>query len=376
MGSRLKAVLIGAAHMHVLYLARQCLDNPDIELAGLADTPPLRDEFAGEPPFTRGWNIRYVNRRLNVPLYDDYVKMLDETRPDLAIVATETPLHTAVFEQCAQRGIAVSVEKPMAVSYADGLKMARIAERTGALLMVNWPLAWQPCMGQLKQLLDEGRLGRLVRIHQLVGHPGPLGRGVRHPMVEETSDETTDEEKSATWWHTAALGGGAMLDFCCYGAMACNYLVSRPAVAATGMRLNSMHPLGDADDNAAMIVRYPDCMAVLEGCWTVPIGGTRPAPTLYGTEAMAECDVVADGVEITLRDFRGHVEKLPVLKPQPHLKDITTAFVHHRRTGEKLPVFLDLYQNLDVLAILDAGVRSAQSGRTEIVPTRAWEIGG
>ena len=376
MDKRYRVVLIGAAHMHVLYLAQQCLENPEIELAGFADTPPLRDEFAGEPPFTRGWNVRYVRDRLHVRFYDEYTRMLDEVRPDLAIVATETPLHVPVFEQCARRGVAVSVEKPMAVSYADGLKMARVAERTGALLMVNWPLAWQPCMGQLKQLVDGGRIGRLVRVHQLVGHPGPLGRGVRHPMVEETSDATTDAEKSATWWHTAALGGGSMLDFCCYGAMACNYLVGRPAVAAAGMRLNSMHPLGDADDNAAMIVRYPDCMAVLEGSWTVPIGGTRPAPTLYGTEAMAECRAVEGGVEITVRDFFGREEVLPVLQPQPHLKDITTAFVHHMRTGEPLPPYLDLYQNLDVLAILDAGVRSAQSGRTEIVPTRAWEIGG
>lgn len=378
MNKKFKAVLIGAAHMHVLYLARECLENPEIELMGFADTAPLRNEFSGcpgNPPFTRNWNIEYVCSRLGVKLYDNYVDMLDSVKPDLAIISTETPLHVEVFEKCAERGIAVSMEKPMAVSYSDGLKMARVAERTGATLMVNWPLAWQPCMIQYKELLESGRLGQLVKVHQLVGHPGPLGRGVRHPKVEETSDSTTGIEKSATWWHTAAIGGGAMLDFCCYGAMACNFLVGQQAVSATAMRLNSMSQWGDADDNAAMIVRYPECIAVLEGSWTVPVGGTRPGPTLYGTEAMAECRDTSEGVVVTVRDFAGHVEDLPIRVNEPHLKNITTAFVHHMKTGEPLPRYLDLYENLDVLAILDAGVRSANSGKTEIVSTRAWQIG-
>ena len=190
------------------------------------------------------------------------------------------------------------------------------------------------------------------------------------------ADATTDGEKAGTWWHTAALGGGAMLDFCCYGAMASNYLIGRPATAAMGMRLNSMHPLGDADDNAAMIVRYPDCMAVLEGSWTVPAGAAPPAPTLYGTEGMAECASVADGVQITVRDFHGHSEQLPVLAPEEHLRDITTAFVHHVLTGEPMPEVLDVKHNLEALAILDAGLRAAEAGRMELVPTRAWAIGG
>ncbi len=372
---KIKVVLIGAAHMHVLYLARECLENPDVTLAGIADTEPLREEFPGKVPFTRGWNLEYVTGRLGVKFFDDCIQMLDAAAPDLAIVATETPLHVAVFKSCAERGIAVSVEKPMAVSYSDGLKMARVAEETGARLMVNWPLAWQPVMGQYKELIASGRIGKLVRLHQLVGHPGPLGRGVRHPKVEETSDLTTGVQKAQTWWHTASIGGGAMLDFCCYGAMACNFLVRQKAVAVTGMRLNSMSQWGDADDNAAMIVRYPDAMAVLEGSWTTPIGGARPAPTLFGTEAMAECTEAGGGAQISVRDFRGKTELLPVLAPLKHLTNITTAFVHHVKTGEPLPAFLDLCENLDVLAILDAGVRSAESGKAELVATRAWRIG-
>jgi predicted dehydrogenase len=369
-----KAVIIGAAHMHALYLARECLANPRIELCGYADTPALREELAGSPPFTRKWNIDYI-ARLGVPFFEDFRKMLDAVHPDLALVSTETPLHTMAFEACAERGVAVSLEKPMAVSYSDGLKMARTAERTGTMLLVNWPLAWQPFMGQYKELIEGGTIGRLAKVHHLVGHPGPLGKGVRHPLVMETSDATTGAEKAATWWHTAASGGGAMLDFCGYGAMACNYLVRQQAAAVTAMRCNTQSGWGDADDNAAMLVRYPGCLAVLEGSWTVPNGGISPAPTLFGSEAMVSALVVPGGVQVNVLDYFGHSRSLPVLGPVPHLLNITTAFVHHRDTNEPLPSFLDLYENLEVLAILDAGVRSASSGKAEMVATRAWEIG-
>lgn len=375
MSKKIQVVLIGAAHMHVLYLAMECLECPDIEVLGLSDTPPMRSEPTLSVPFTRKWNIDYVSKRLGIPLYENYQEMLDHLKPDLAIVATETPLHVSVFEACAKRGVDVSVEKPMAISYSEGLKMLRVAEHTGAKLMINWPLAWQPCMRQLKELIDSGRLGKLVRINHMVGHSGPLGRGVRHPRVEETSDDTTGEEKASTWWYTHALGGGAMLDFCCYGAMACNFLAGQQAQGAMGMRMNSMSQWGDADDNAIIVVRYPELMAVLEGSWTVPVGGTRPAPTIYGTEAMAECRNVEGGVEVTVRDFLGHTEVLPVLRPHPHWKNMVCAYSHHKRTGEPLPGFLDMKENLDVLAILDAGIRSAEAGNVEFVSTRAWQIG-
>jgi len=36
---------------------------------------------------------------------------------------------------------------------------------------------------------------------------------------------------------------------------------------------------------------------------------------------------------------------------------------------------LEMYQNLDAVAILDAGIRSAASGRLEHVRNRTWCIG-
>jgi predicted dehydrogenase len=352
-----------------------CRDNPQIDLKGIADTAPLMKEHPGSAPFTRRWNLDYITKRVGVPFYPDYKSMLDEVKPDVAFVTTETPLHVEVFEECAKRGIVVSMEKPMAVSLSEGLKMYRIAKQTGAKLLVNWPLAWMPFMEQYKQILDEGRIGKLLKVRQLVGHPGPLGRGVRHPRVDETSDKTTNEEKAGTWWHNSRVGGGAMLDFCCYGAMSCNWLVGQKATAVMGMRCNTNSQWADADDNAAMLVSYPNCLAVLEGSWTVPAGAASMGPELFGSEGRAYCEVQQGEVVVKVNDFYGKETSLPSLKPLPHMRNVTTAVTHHLETGEPLPSFLDIDVNIEVLAILDAGVRSANSGKLEVIRYAAWEIG-
>jgi predicted dehydrogenase len=375
MAKKYKAVIIGAAHMHSLYMSWDCKDNPQIELCGIADTMPLMTEHQGKAPFTRKWNIDYITERVGVPFFEDYRIMLDKVKPDIVFITTETPLHTEVFGECAARGITVSMEKPMAVNLSEGLKLLRKAQSTGVELVVNWPLAWMPFMTQFKQVLDEGKIGNLLKVRQLVGHPGPLGRGVRHPRVEETSDATTAEEKAGTWWHNSEIGGGAMLDFCCYGAMSCNWLVGKKAVSVMGMRCNTNSQWASADDNAAIMVSYPNCLAVLEGSWTVPAGISPMGPELYGSEGRAYCEFQDGGVAVKINDFYGHTETLPVLAPLPHMRNVTTAMAHHLNTGEPLPGFLDIKENIDVMAILDAGVRSAESGKMETVRNIVWEIG-
>ena len=63
-------------------------------------------------------------------------------------------------------------------------------------------------------------------------------------------------------------------------------------------------------------------------------------------------------------------------EPLPAGRDqVPGEFIHHLATGEPLHPTLEMMFNLEVMAILDAGVRSAESGRVEIVENAVWEIG-
>ena len=119
-----------------------------------------------------------------------------------------------------------------------------------------------------------GVIGRVLEVRWRGGHRGPLGAGVSHAGVSGGAEAMTERELGATWWHRASDGGGAMLDFCSYGALAARWYIGEPGVSAIGMRANLNSPWGDADDNGAMIVRFSRAMGVFEGTWDHQASGS------------------------------------------------------------------------------------------------------
>ena len=61
-------------------------------------------------------------------------------------------------------------------------------------------------------------------------------------------------------------------------------------------------------------------------------------------------------------------------QPPEDLKDIASAYVCYK-DGGKLNIMLQPDFNLRSMAILDAGLRSADSGKMELVNNVAWQIG-
>ena len=258
--------VIGFAHMHVNHLVERFAAHPQAELAACADTPPLVPELR-TAHYTRAWNLRHAVDDLGVQReYADYQAMLADEKLDIVICCSENAQHPQVVEACAQAGVHVMIEKPMASSLQDGLRIARAARAASIELIVNWPITWHPASHKAKQLIDTGEIGRVLMVKWRGGHLGPLGAGVSHPGGDEEEQalprKLTGDERGATWWHQKAAGGGAMLDYCCYGSLVARWLVGEQATGVMGMQANLNSQWGDAEDNAAMIVRFPHAMAL------------------------------------------------------------------------------------------------------------------
>jgi predicted dehydrogenase len=164
-----------------------------------------------------------------------------------------------------------------------------------------------------------------------------------------------------------------MLDYCCYGAMVARWYIGQQATAAVGLKANLDSQWGDADDNAAMIVRFPQAMALLEGSWTTFDHGVSGGPIVLGTTGTLLMDYASDKVQL----LRGHGNNEEFACPPLPIgrEDVAGEFVHHLETGEPLHQTLEMLFNLDAMAILDAGVRSTASGKLEAVDSSAWCIG-
>ena len=362
--------VLGFAHMHVRDLMEPFTALPNVEWVACADTVPSVPTTA-QKPASRPANMRYAQERTGISrVYADYHEMLDQEELDIVIFCPENAQHGEVAEALAAKGIHMVTEKPMAATLSEALRMARAARANDVTLIVNWPIAWAPGVRKMKSLIDAGEIGDLCEVKWRNGSSmGPLSYSVG-------ADAWTDSEKGAEWWHHAAAGGGALFDYCSYGACLSRWLIGEPAVAAIAMKANIASHYGDADDNAVITVRFPRSLAVLEGTWTSLSPGPDASMIAYGTEGT----MVAGRGDVRIYTTRSYYALEPdrVIEAEPLPEGRATLaeeFIHHLETGEPLHPTLQLDFNLEAMAILDAGVRSAASGKLETVDNATWRIG-
>jgi predicted dehydrogenase len=372
MTKKYRVAIVGFGHMHINNVASLYAEHPQVQWAAAADTRPLCPERR-VAPYTRQWNLDHLVEKLGLPkTYEDYREMLCQERPEIVIVSCENAQHPDVVEACAAVGAHVCVEKPMAASLADALRMKRACDAAGTTMIVNWPVTWLPAVRMAKRLIDEGAVGRVLEVKCRVGHTGPLGPSAAHAGVSETAAPMSGPERAATWWHQEAAGGGALLDFCCYGAMLARWYIGQPAVAALGMKANLDSQWADAEDNAAILVRFPQAMAVLEGSWTTWHHGGPSGPVVLGTTGTLVVDFESQDLAVRVERGHGRADSYPIDEQLPRGRaNVAEEFVHHLDTGEPLHPTLQSQFNLEAMAVLDAGLRSARSGKLETVDDAA-----
>jgi predicted dehydrogenase len=101
-------------------------------------------------------------------LYADWGELADAGRlADAAIIATQDQLHMAPAVRLADLGYHLLLEKPMATTELEASAIASAAERNGIILAVCHVLRYTPYTRMLKELLDSGRIGRLVNVQHL-----------------------------------------------------------------------------------------------------------------------------------------------------------------------------------------------------------------
>ena len=371
---------IGFAHMHINHTLDEFAALPNVEWVACADTVPAVPPITAKTD-TRLANLLRAKSVTGIPkVYDDYRVMLEKEQFDIIIFCPENARHGEVGEAIADKGVHLVTEKPMSATLADALRLARAVRANGIELLVNWPITWQPAVRKMKALIDQGIIGDVWQVKWRNGASmGPLSYTAGENLV-------TDREKGREWWHQSATGGGVLLDYCCYGACLARWFLGEQAVAAFGLKANLASHYGDAEDNAIMMVRFPKAMALLEATWTTWNVGIPTGPVAYGTRGTLvvdtdELSATGHGKQVvkvyTRRAFdRTEPDEIVEGDPLPAGREtLAKEFLHHLETGEPLHATLDMAHNLEVMAILDAGIRSTASGRLELVQDANWSIG-
>jgi predicted dehydrogenase len=331
----LRIAVAGLAHGHVGEVT-SAARRGEVEVAGI---------------FERDAAIRAANRLAQMypdRVYDDLGKMLDEVKP-LAVMAYGSVYdHLSVVEACAPRGIHVMVEKPLAVSGDHARRMAELARKHGIHLLTNYETTWYPTNHRAYELVSGGAIGDITRMTIYDGHQGPKEIGCGPEFLAWLTDPVLN-------------GGGAVVDFGCYGANLATWLLKGQRPVSVYAVLKQLKPevYPKVDDDATILVEYPGCTVEIMASWNWPM--SRKDMHIYGPKGYIYQDNgremrIGVGREITPE----RLELMPGAMRNPFF--YLTAVVR----GEITPSPSDLSaleNNLTVVDILDAARESARTGK-------------
>lgn len=164
--------LIAGSHANAI---RNCHDAQLAAVCGRRKEPA--EKFAGE---------------LGCRAYTDVEAMLDEIRPDAAVVCTPTYLHEEHVAKCTERKIHVLCEKPLEKTPAACKRLLDKAESRGIVFMTAQVVRFWAGYVELKEMFESGQMGNIYMAHL---------RRVSHRS-----------EQYSPWIFDPVLGGGAMGD--------------------------------------------------------------------------------------------------------------------------------------------------------------------
>lgn len=338
----LRVAVAGVTHAHINTLMSD-LSRKDIQIVGVWDLDTAY--------------VRVLAKRFGFPtdiIYHSLDEMLDKTKPEAVAGFGSIHDHLGIVEAAAPRGVHVMVEKPLGVSTAHANKMAALARKYGIEILTNYETTWYPTHAKAYDMaVNKGEIGGLRKVIVYDGHAGPSKMG----------------SKFTNWlMDPVGNGGGAVIDFGCYGANLTTWLLKgeRPTKVYADIRNHQPDIYTKVDDDATILVSYGDMEAVINASWGWPFD--RKDIHIYGSTGYIFAD---NKFDLRYRNSESKRQETKVtLQKLPEPMDEPFRYFKAVIRGEIKPDKYDLSSlenNLIVVEILEAAQKSAKSGRAVIL---------
>jgi len=266
------------------------------ELVGVVDTDMERAKGIGER-----YGARY---------YSDYNELIPQV--DAVSIAVPTTLHRQVVIDFIKHGIHCLVEKPIASSLEEGREMIRAAEENHTKLMVGHIERFNPAVLMLKEIIDQGILGKLMIIS--ARRVGPFAYRIRDV--------------------------GIIIDSATHDIDVARYLVGKEPVEIFSKAGRFKH---QNEDHAIIVLDFGDTTACIEVNWFTPYKVRSLVAT--GSDGIAYLDYIEQ--QLTLHNSHNS-KPIKVEKTEP-LKLELEHFLKCVKNSE-IPL-VDGYEGLRVLEI-------------------------
>jgi predicted dehydrogenase len=283
---------------------------------------------------------REFGEQKGFPITADYAAILADPAIDAVVLATPHSTHAEQVTQAAQAGKHVYCEKPFTLSQASAEAALKACADAKITLMVGYNWRYQPALQEVKRMIEDGRLGRLLHIEGNFNGPSVYRYAKEH-------------------WRPSRDEGpaGGMTGRGCHLVDAMIYLAGKvDSVYAMSKRMVLDYGL---DDTTSMLFTFEagatgylaTIIATAEG-WRLQV---------FGSKGWAEMGSIPHLTTWTLRrSFVGQPMETVEFRGLSTERAELEAFADAIVAGKGL--VNDAADMINNAAVLDAVVRSAQSG--------------
>ncbi len=246
----MKYALIGCGRISPNHIAAAKAN--ELEFVGICDINKeiLQDKVSG---FDLG----------NVHQYTNYHEMLENEKPELVAIATESGKHAEIALQCIEAGCHVIIEKPIALSLNDADAIIRKAKDKGVKVCANHQNRFNKSVRKIRKALEEDRFGRMFY-------------GTAH--VRWCRDKNYYAQ--AGWRGTWEQDGGSLMNQCIHNIDLLRWMMGDEVEEVAGMTDQLNHPYLEAEDLGIALVKFKNgAYGIIEG--TTDVYPKNLEETLY-----------------------------------------------------------------------------------------------
>ena len=223
-------------------------------------------------------------------IYKDYQTPLRNKEFSMAVIATPTPTHQAIFKDLVQNGISVFVEKPFMGSLQEALEAHQWyvsrAPRS-CKVMVGYCLRFLSTFQYAKKALEQNALGRILHF--------------------EAKTHASSVTSTGVGWRfeRSASGGGATLELGSHLVDLVRDLFGMPQKISA---VTSKWVSKNVEDYCHAILQYGQFLGTVEVCWSMP-NNRKPNTEIvvYGTNG--KMVITNDFVQMFLEEvIKGYVQ--------------------------------------------------------------------
>lgn len=185
---------------------------------------------------------------VQVDVYTDYMKMLENEDLDIVTIATESGYHAKHAIDCLITDTHVLIEKPMALSVKDADYIIAFAKERNKKVCVSHQNRFNPPIQKLRRAIEEGRFGRLIN---------------GTARILWTRDDNYYNQ--APWRGTRELDGGTLMNQCIHNIDLLQWMMGSEVERIHAERDTFLRNI-EMEDFGAILIRFKSgAIGIVEG---------------------------------------------------------------------------------------------------------------